>query len=130
MTWSQNYIYPNNHFSIHWEEPEQPHDEIIGYNLYRNDEFYMFLTETSIYNSYYPTVPNAMSSNCGGIDFLQYENEDEFLAHVRVLYENGIESDYIETVVIYPPALNTENYKKNKTSFYPNPTTGILNIEY
>jgi len=98
LTWSQNYIYPNNHFSIHWEEPEQPHDEIIGYNLYRNDEFYMFLTETSIYNSYYPTVPNAMSSNCGGIDFLQYENEDEFLAHVRVLYENGIESDYVKNL--------------------------------
>jgi len=52
LTFSQSYEYPNNFFELNWEEPAQPHNELLGYNIYRNDELFRFQTETTLYNLY------------------------------------------------------------------------------
>ena len=45
LTWSQSYVYMHNFFELDWDEPATPHDELIGYNVYRNDELYRFQTD-------------------------------------------------------------------------------------
>ena len=122
LTWDQYYVTPNNYFELKWEEPEAPHDELIGYNIYRGDELYRFQTENSLYHL-------EEGSNCD-IDFLFYNEGEGFLAHVTAVYNPGqVESDYTETVEIEGPLLSNKDIKQEKPILYPNPTTGILNIE-
>lgn len=128
LNWEQWYESPNNFFILSWDEPEQPHDEIIGYNIYRENDFYLFISgETSIYNIEDPV--NGIVSNCGGEDFLFYNNGEGFFTHVTAVYNPGaVESDYIETEYIEGPLLETENLNNQKPIIYPNPSKGILNI--
>ncbi len=121
LTWMQYYEMPNNYFQMSWDEPESPHDELIGYNIYREDELYRFQTENSLYNL-------EDGSNCGE-DFLLYDDLEPFEAHVTAVYNpDGVESGYTETVVVLGAALNVWNYKQQKAIIFPNPTNGILNI--
>ncbi|SHJ22527.1 Por secretion system C-terminal sorting domain-containing protein [Mesonia phycicola] len=127
LNWNQWYEYPNNYFTLEWDEPEQPHDEIIGYNVYQEDELYIFINETSIYNIYNPVNP-ANGSNCGGESFLFYNNLNGFDVYVTAVYTGQRESSS-KMAHVYGPALNTNRIKKKTTTFYPNPTNGILNIK-
>ena len=87
LNWEHWYESPNNFFVLSWDEPEQPHDEIIGYNIYRENDLFLFITdETSIYNIEDPV--NGIVSNCGGEEFLFYNNGEGFFAHVTAVY-NG-----------------------------------------
>lgn len=122
LTWMQYYESPNNYFELSWDEPESPHDELIGYNIYAGDELYRFQTENSLYNL-------EEGSNCG-IDFLLYYGGAEFLAHVTAVYNPGpVESGYTQTVLIQGAAIKVEDYKYPKAVIFPNPSSGILNIE-
>lgn len=122
LTWYQYYISPNNYFELSWDEPDAPHDELFGYNVYAGDELYRFQTENSLYNL-------EDGSNCD-IDFLMFYGGDEFYAHVTAVYNPGpIESDFTETVLIEGAAIIVEAYKFQKALLYPNPSKGILNIE-
>ncbi|SRX75404.1 T9SS type A sorting domain-containing protein [Aequorivita antarctica] len=117
LTWEQSYIFPNNIFELAWEEPASPHDELIGYNVYREDELYRFQTETSLNNA-----------NCGE-DFLYYGNGEAFYAHVTAVYNPGaVESDYTETVLVGGLVIGIKEYTTQKAILYPNPSHGILNI--
>lgn len=121
LTWEQTYVSPNNYFILSWDEPESPHDELIGYNVYREDELYRFQTENSLYH-----LEN--SSNCD-VDFLIYEDGREFYAHVTAVYNPGpVESDYTETVLVEGAAINVAEFKYQKATVYPNPSNGIINI--
>ncbi|MBK5214058.1 MAG: T9SS type A sorting domain-containing protein [Flavobacteriaceae bacterium] len=127
LTWEQWYDFPNNFFILEWGEPEQPHDEIIGFNIYRENDFYIFISgENSIYNidSIYGII-----SNCGGVDFLLYGNGEGFYAHVTAVYNpGGVESDYTETVWVGGAMIGITDYTTQKAILYPNPSYGILNI--
>ena len=129
LSWSHGYDYPHNLFVLEWDEPAQPHDEIIGYNIYREDDFYLFITgETSIYNI--DNTVYGIVSNCGGVDFLLYNDGEGFLAHVTAVYNGGSEeSIYTETVYVNGPALGINDIEEDKLMLYPNPTDGKLNIE-
>lgn len=49
LSWYHTHIFPyNNIFSLSWAPPETPHNELIGYNIYRENELYRFQTTTSI----------------------------------------------------------------------------------
>ena len=128
LNWSHWYDMPNNFFVLEWDEPEEPHDEIIGYNIYRENDFYLFISDgTSIYNveSIYGIV-----SNCGGVAFLDYNDGNGFYAHVTAVYNpDGVESDYTETVFIDGAMINIKDFKHEKVKLYPNPSKGIINIE-
>lgn len=126
LTYTQTYQSPYNFFELNWEEPAQPHNLLIGYNIYRDNEFYRFQTETTLYNLYNPMY--GFVSNCG-IDFLEYNVPNGFLVHVKAVYEGQIESSFIETASVNPPALINEEFDRQNVLLYPNPTKGILNIE-
>lgn len=132
LSFTQSYQMPNNFFELYWDEPLQPHNELIGYNIYRNNELYRFQTESSLYNFY--SVLYGYVSNCEQ-DFLIYfnpieQNYGEFEIHVTAVYNPGhIESNYLQTTHCYGFALNTNNFNQEKVLLFPNPTNGLLNIE-
>src|SRR5690554_1268715 len=70
LEWTHWYDYGNNFFKLKWDEPEEPHDQIVAYNIYQEDDLFITIQgETSIYNidSIYGII-----SNCGGESFLFY----------------------------------------------------------
>jgi len=131
LTWSQSYENMQNFFQLNWEEPLQPHNELLGYAIYRNGELYRFQTERTLYNLYTPVY--GFVSNCGA-DFLLYNNNQEpyssgFDVHVTAVYNPGpTESGYLQTVRSTRAALTTGNFISEKAMLFPNPTHGLLNI--
>ena len=113
-----------NYFNYYWDEPAQPHDVIIGYNVYRENELYRFQTDKSIYCD---LVVYTLTCN-GSEDFLYYNNGLGFTAHVTAVYEGNIESDYLETIAVTGLLLKNNEFEISNSNLYPNPTTGILNI--
>ncbi|WP_445452311.1 T9SS type A sorting domain-containing protein [Flavobacterium sp. 25HG05S-40] len=126
VTFSQTYQTPHNFFELNWEEPDQPHGVLLGYNIYRDNELYRFQTERNLYNTYSQVF--GFVSNCG-IDFLEYNMPNGFLVHVTAVYEGQVESTYTETATVFPPALSNDEFNSQEVLLYPNPTKGILNIE-
>lgn len=124
LSWEHYYVMPHNYFELNWEEPASPHDELIGYNIYRENDLYRFQTETSLYNL-------EQGSNCG-VDFLLYNGNggDGFYVHVTAVYNPGpVESSYSETIYVEGAMINVDDHKKQRAIVYPNPTNGILFIE-
>jgi hypothetical protein len=124
LTWEQGYNSPDNWWILSWDEPELPHNELLGYNIYRDDELYRFQTENSLY------FFDEQNNNCGN-DFFDFNgNHGQFYVHVTALYNPGpVESDYTETIYIQGLVISTDDFKKEKSILYPNPTNGIVNIE-
>ena len=125
LTWNHWYEFQHNFFTLEWEEPDLPHDELIGYNVYRENELFIFINETSIYNIYDSVY--GIVSNCGGEDFLFY-GIDGFTAYVTAVYNPGQIESTSEAIGIDGPLLIINDVKKPKAILYPNPTNGILNI--
>jgi Secretion system C-terminal sorting domain len=126
LTWSQSYDMFHDYFELNWEEPAQPHNELIGYNIYRNNELYRFQTETSLYNLYSDVY--GFVSNCS-TEFLGYADGSGFDIHVTAVYNLGqTESNYLQTAHSYGLVLNNNNFIHDKALIFPNPTNGILNI--
>lgn len=122
LTWSAWYEFPNNYFILEWEEPELPHDDLIGYNVYRENELYRFQEETSLYHL-------EEGSNCEE-EFLLF-NDSGFFVHVTAVYHpDETESEYTQTIWVEGLALNLEETSVKTPILYPNPTTGILNIDF
>lgn len=127
LSWNHWYDTPYNFFILEWDEPESPHDDIIGYNIYTEDELFMFIDETSIYHI--DSDVHGIISNCGGESFLMYNNGEGFFVHVTAVYDPGeVESTYTETVFVKGPLLNLNNFENQKPIIYPNPSKGIITI--
>lgn len=132
LTWSQWYEYPNNFFQLQWEAPAQPQSSLLGYNIYRNNELYTFQTETSLYSIYSDVY--GFVSNCNALEFLGWDNQEQpytngFEIYVTAVYAGNIESSHLQTVFSNGLALKTKDFGREKTIIYPNPTTGLLNID-
>lgn len=126
LTWDHYYEFPNNFFQLNWEAPAQPHNDLIGYNIYRNDELYRFQTDTTLYNMF--TEVFGIVTNCGE-EFLIYGNGNGFDIHVTAVYNpDQTESNYLQTAYCFGAALGNTNFKYEKAILYPNPTSGFLNI--
>ena len=127
LSWMHYYDYPNNFYELQWEAPALPHDELLGYNVYRNNELYRFQTETSVYNLNTPLF--GIVTNCP-TDFLFFNiqgqpSPNDFDMHVTAVYSSG-ESDYLQTEHCMGPLLASTNFTPKHTLVYPNPTTGVL----
>jgi hypothetical protein len=122
LSWQQVYNFGNYTFALQWEEPALPHDQVIGYNIYRDDVLFRFQTEGYLTNM-------GINPNCGP-DFMYFEsNGDGFDIHVTAVYNPGpIESGYIQTEFAANNLLNIATSGKEKAILYPNPTKGLLNI--
>lgn len=123
LIWEQTYNFGYYTFALSWNQPDLPHDELIGYNIYRDNEFYRFQTQTYLTNI-------GANPNCGQ-DFMSFpSNGDGFDIHVTAVYNtSGTESNYTQTVLSQNNLLNNNNFEKQKTLFYPNPTEGVINIQ-
>lgn len=121
LTWTHQYVTPNNYFTLDWNEPASPHDELIGYNIYRGNDLYRFQTDGFLANT-------SFGSNCGE-DFLTYGEESSFLAHVTAVYQGGIESDYTETIYVDGLLLRNPGFDDSRARLYPNPTRGIVYVD-
>lgn len=113
----------NNVFSLSWEEPESPHDELIGYNIYREDELYEFQPE---YRGLICEPEYGIYDDC---DFIFFGDDyGPFTGFVSAVYKDGIESEYVEFYV-EGPAINTQEVDFKKLEIYPNPVQDILYFE-
>ena len=127
LTFTQSYENMHNLFELSWDEPIQPHNELVGYNIYRDNELYRFQTEKTLY--YLNTPLNGYVTNDTGV-FLLFGNGSGFEIHVTAVYNPGqIESNYLQTVYSSGAALTTNNFTQGKSVIFPNPTDGMLNIE-
>lgn len=132
LTWAHWYEYPNNFFELTWEEPAQPHGELAGYNVYRNNELYRFQTQNTIYNIYAPLY--GIVSNCDGETFLMYDNNFQpydagIEIRVNAVYApDQTESPNSEIVFDGGLLLSAIGFQLKKVALYPNPTNGIVNI--
>jgi hypothetical protein len=133
LTWSHWYEYPRNYFELSWDEPAQPHGELIGYNVYRNNELYRFQTERTIYNFW--TQIMGVVTNCDGEMFLGMDNQGNYYAqgiemHVTAVYQpNQTESGFVQSVFDDGLLLPNKTFASKKAVVYPNPTRQILHID-
>ncbi len=123
LEWSHWYVCPYNYFILSWEPPDPSQDTLIGYNIYRNNDLYIFQTENILNHE-------ESGGNCPE-DFLVYNGCQDFWIHVTALY-NSIqsESEYIDSV--YCGGIVISGIKETKQSnlkLFPNPTTGKINID-
>ncbi len=121
LEWGHSYIDMQNVFELSWEEPEQPHDELIGYNIYREEELYRFQTETSL-----GCNPNfGATEDC---DFIMYYSDGApFTGFVAAVYEGGIESEYI-SFDMTGVMLNSNEQNRVGFNIYPNPVFDELHF--
>ena len=125
VTFEQSYENMHNIFQLNWDEPDLPHNELIGYNIYRENELYKFQTENTLYYLYSSL---GYITNCGE-DFLFYNTGEAFVGHITAVYNSGqVESTYIETFDCSGFALDNKQFENQKAILFPNPTNGTLNI--
>lgn len=118
LSWDHWYEFQNNYFILEWEEPDSPHDELIGYNVYRENDLFIFVTETSIFNV-------EQESNCGEEEFFNYGEGKSFTAYVRAVYNPGQVESTTQEEQVGGLLLNINNNIIVETILYPNPTNGI-----
>ncbi len=122
LVWQQQYFFGTYTFSLNWDAPTTPHDELIGYNIYRDNELFRFQAENYLTNM-------GVNPNCGQ-EFMNFVSDgDGFEMHVTAVYNPGAtESDYPETAFAQNNLLSNTTFETPRALVYPNPTNGILNI--
>ena len=122
LSFAHEYDCPENYFWLTWDEPEASTDTLIGYNVYRNQDLFCFLTETRLYDD------RGGHSNCSG-DFLSYY-DDGFFIYVTAVYNSPQqESVYVDSAYCYGMALNMKEVENFSLVAYPNPVKDELTID-
>ena len=122
LTWQQEYDFGYYDYLLQWDEPASPHDELVGYNVYRDNELFQFQTEN--YLTTYGVNPN------GDQDFMSFESDgDGFYVNVRAVYgPNALESDFTQSVLVENNLLGVNDRERQRINLHPNPTTGKIYI--
>jgi hypothetical protein len=119
LEWSHWYEYPNNFFTLSWEEPDASEDTLVGYAIYRNNQYYTFQIENSLYHTPY-------EQNCDE-SFVFYNGGEGFWIHVLAIYNSShSESIYTDSVECFGVAIGIEEENKIEQNLFPNPTNGKL----
>ena len=121
LSWRHWHTFPEqpyNQFILTWDEPEQPHDELIGYNIYRGNELYQFQTKTFI---------GCVSNPMGQENECEFIEPDAFTGYVAAVYKDGIESDYV-SFEFKGGLLNSNDLLLKSTAVFPNPVKNILSF--
>ncbi|WP_333851487.1 T9SS type A sorting domain-containing protein [Epilithonimonas sp.] len=121
VEWNYNYDFMNYTltYSLYWNEPALPRNELIGYNIYRGNELYRFQTSNSL----------ACNPYWGGTDcdFLEYNNGAPFTIYVAAVYNGNVESEYI-SAEFKGHTLDITDSPFKLLSIFPNPTKETLNF--
>lgn len=122
LEWNHSYDYTNyrNIFAASWWEPAQPHNALVGYNVYRNNVFYKFFSVTT-----FGCNPDwGATEYC---DFLHVNEGGPFTAQVTAVYQGGEESEPA-IFKVGGTYLNVNETLENKISIFPNPAKDVLNF--
>ena len=121
LEWSHSYEWPyGNLYGLFWSEPETPHDELLGYNVYRNNEFYKFFTK----NSFGCNPKWGATEDCS---FISYNGGGPFTGYIAAVYKGNVESDRV-SFEVGGAALNIKETSLTKISIFPNPAKAVLNF--
>ena len=121
LSWYHTHIFPyNNIFSLSWAPPATPHNELIGYNIYRENELYRFQTTTSIgCDSRF-----GINDGCG---FEYYKDGGAFTGYVAAVYVGNVESEYV-SFLVGGAMLDVTDTSLKPINIFPNPAKDILNF--
>lgn len=126
ILWNHIYQNPLNCFNLSWNVPAtSATDTLVGYNVYRGNTLYKFLTGTHF--SCYPCIGDTSTAHC---NFIYYNNGNGFYMHVKAVYNsNHEESTHSDSAHCQGIALSINDNIEKSVKIFPNPTTGILHIE-
>lgn len=121
LEFSHWYECPQNYYSLTWSCDAAESDSLIGFNIYRNSDLYLFTTEYSLYNDpYFGEDPN------GPETFL---NGDDFYIHVTAVYtRDSLESSYTDSVHCVGLYISVNDKMIFKPQLSPNPMNDFVSI--
>ncbi len=120
LEWSDGHVDVYTIFVLYWDEPELPHDELIGYNIYAEDQLYKFQVGTSM--NCYPDF--GAYEDC---DFVSSNGGNPFIGYVAAVYEGGMESEYV-SFEVEGELLNIKESRSAQVKIYPNPVQKTLHF--
>nr|NQU92512.1 T9SS type A sorting domain-containing protein [Bacteroidota bacterium] len=111
-----------NCFSLNWDEPDVSiQDTLIGYNIYRDSELWRF-------QDYQGAGCGEATPQCPDADFFNFP--EPFWVKVKAVYNvTLLESPAVDSAQFLGLMMGTELIQKENEILYPNPTTGIINID-
>lgn len=120
LFWEYEYLgLDGENYRLSWDEPENPHNELLGYNVYRNDELYRFQVENELFCYAF--------FDCNDDNgFPHYIDGQTFFAHVTAVYVGDIESEYIDSAFVDETPLGINEIKSKNLKIYPNPAQNKL----
>ena len=122
LNWEHWYV-EHNYFKLTWGVPELSEDTLVGYNIYRNNDFYRFQSDTILNHE------ELGIGNCTN-EFLDYNCNGDFWIHVTAVYNSiKIESAYNDSVYVTGTIISVPEEKQREFNLFPNPTTGKLLLD-
>lgn len=102
-----------NCFNLFWTEPAAGNDTLVGYNIYRNSEFYRFTNDTGI--GCYESTP---------CDYNDFYDALPFWITVRAVYNtDSLLSAALDSVKVADILINVNDLFSNEIRLIKNPVT-------
>ncbi len=124
LSWHQWYSMPYNFYTLRWSAPEiSLTDTLVGYNVYRDNSFYRFCTDTIINHS----IPQ--DTSFGGENFID-NLPLGFYIHVTAVYnKTHLQSTYNDSIRCFGQMVGIDNMITEKSlSISPNPFSTTTQI--
>ncbi|MDD2636698.1 MAG: T9SS type A sorting domain-containing protein [Bacteroidales bacterium] len=117
--WYQNYNCPGfNCFELSWSAPDSSNDTLLGYNVYRNSDLWIFTENTDVTCSGY--------SPC---DYTDFYDPLPFWVTVKAVYNNdSLLSIANDSVFVNDLMININEIENDKISLFKNPISIGENI--
>jgi hypothetical protein len=113
-----NYCPGYNCFNLHWQPPDTGADTLLGYNVYKDNQFYVYTINTSVAcTGYYP---------CNYNDF--YDDMPFWLTVKAVYNSDSLESIATDSVKVDALWTSVEEYDYHDIRIIKNPLASGENI--
>lgn len=100
-----------NCFNLYWTEPATGNDTLVGYNIYRDSEFYRFTNNTGI--GCMESIP---------CDYMDFYNAIPFWITVKAVYNSdSLLSSVVDSVKVFDILINAGNVPTGSIRLQKNP---------